>query len=684
MNLQNNELEAGQVLAHGLALVQGLWQHDHPSAHLEIIGIKVGAVGLTVALSPSLGLIAFVHIEYHFRSHSKLFRKLLKRKRKTERMRPWSEKHGNTVLPLRAIVAIFLLSLAIRNSTTTAQQQAACDPGDAAALQEFKADFLENDVFGSWLPETDCCSFVQCNSQGRVEVIVIVADRIGVFPNPNNTGVVGESLGKLTALTSLTLIGVRFYGPIPTAWRSLTGLTLLYGALNNFTGKIPPEIGQLKNLNELKLYVGNLEGSLPATICQLTKLTRLEIESQLLSGPLPPCIIKLVNLQFFSLNDNHFAGPISSNLGGLPSLQSLILENNRFTGSIPPSLGKLSQLQTLRLTNNRLTGSIPADLSKAGALQEITLDNNQLTGTIPVALTKLQQLQTLSINSNRLSGSIPRYIGSFPSLTTVGLSSNRLTGTVPAEIGGLTVSNQTGTVLITIDHNSLSGTLPNTLSNVGSLIASYNRFTGGFPLSLCVNGYSVDLSHNLLDSGAPVGTVPANPKLQILDLSYNQIAGPIPSWLSSVTSLTTLDISNNKFNAGEISASLLGLPVLETLKAFNNLLNSPLPTLAFTSAIRYLDLHSLRLTGTIPADFFPKFPDLDYLDLSQNVLQGPLPSNIAQLTNLFHVDLSSNKLDGQVPDLSALTQLVYLNLTGNMFQEPVPSVPALPIESERV
>lgn len=567
-----------------------------------------------------------------------------------------------------------LTAVAMLLGSATAQQ-AACNAADAAALQDFKADFLENGVFAAWQAGADCCSFVTCNAAGRVTAIVIVADRIGVFPNPNSAGRVGASLGRLEALQSLTLIGVRFFGPIPRAWKALSSLSTLYVSLGNFTGAIPAEIGQLKSLNELLLYVGQLEGPLPAAVCQLALLQRLEIESQQLSGELPSCLPKLTRLRTLSLANNRLAGSIPSALGSVGSLEYLGLNNNLYSQSIPATLGRLSKLQTLRLNDNRLSGFIPPALGDAASLMEINLDDNQITGSIPYSLTMLRNLASLSCNHNRLSGPIPRHIGDFQSLTFLGLSYNRLSGSLPAEIGDLQVSATTGTVGLYIDHNSLSGPLPNTLSNVGTLSASYNRFTGGFPLSLCVSGYNVDLSHNLLDSGAQVGTLPRNSSLQILDLSFNLLPGAIPSWLSSVTSLTYLDISNNRFNAGGIPAQLLALKNLDTFKAADNRLRARLPTGSFQSSITFLDLHNVQLVGSVPAKFFPSFPNLMYLDMSRNGLEGPLPSNINQLIRLFHADLSSNKLVGKVPDLSALTQLTYLNLSGNAFQAPVPSIP---------
>lgn len=55
------------------------------------------------------------------------------------------------------------------------------------------------------------------------------------------------------------------------------------------------------------------------------------------------------------------------------------------------------------------------------------------------------------------------------------------------------------------------------------------------------------------------------------------------------------------------------------------------------------------------------------LKLNGNLLQGNFPSSILSLTNLKKLDLNSNRLTGNVPNLGSLLNLKYLNISNNQF-----------------
>jgi Leucine-rich repeat (LRR) protein len=55
------------------------------------------------------------------------------------------------------------------------------------------------------------------------------------------------------------------------------------------------------------------------------------------------------------------------------------------------------------------------------------------------------------------------------------------------------------------------------------------------------------------------------------------------------------------------------------------------------------------------------------LKLNGNLLKGNFPTSVFSLTNLKKLDLSSNKLYGEIPNLSSLSNLTYLNLSNNDF-----------------
>ncbi|GFQ07717.1 leucine-rich repeat receptor protein kinase exs [Phtheirospermum japonicum] len=110
----------------------------------------------------------------------------------------------------------------------------------------------------------------------------------------------------------------------------------------------------------------------------------------------------------------------------------------------------------------------------------------------------------------------------------------------------------------------------------------------------------------------------------VLDLSNNQLAGEIPSELTTLTGLIGLNLSHNHLR-GEI----------------------PLELASVTSLIG-LNLSHNHLRGKIPGKI-GDMKSLESLDLSNNNLSKTIPESLAKLTFLSHLNLSNNNLSGQIP-----------------------------------
>ncbi|KAJ3676521.1 hypothetical protein LUZ60_003933 [Juncus effusus] len=237
-----------------------------------------------------------------------------------------------------------------------------------------------------------------------------------------------------------------------------------------------------------------------------------------------------------------------------------------------------------------------------------------LTGRLDPSIGRLSSLSELSLVPGRVSGPIPDSISSLTNLRFLALSKNFLTGSIPDSFALL--SN-----LRTLDlsFNQLSGTIPPSIANLPSLSN----------LVLC---------HNLLSSSIPPFR-DSSPLLR-LDLKHNSLTGQVPNLPST---LQYLSLSSNQLT-GQV--------------------DSVLPKL---TRLNYLDLSMNQLEGSIPSSIFT-FP-LNSLQLQRNLFDGPLePKTDVQIP---FVDLSFNRLYGQIPPLMASVAQLYLN--NNRFTGDVPS-----------
>ncbi|KAL1216552.1 LRR receptor-like serine/threonine-protein kinase SIK1 [Cardamine amara subsp. amara] len=216
-------------------------------------------------------------------------------------------------------------------------------------------------------------------------------------------------------------------------------------------------IGKLSALTELSIVPGRIMGALRENISQLKDLRFRAISRNFISGEIPASLGEVRGLRALDLSYNQLTGTISPSIGSLPELSNLILCHNHLTGSIPPFLSQT--LTRIDLKRNSLTGSIsPASLPPS--LQYLSLAWNQLTGPVDRVLLRLNQLNYLDLSLNRLTGIIPGRIVAFP-ITNLQLqryfflNSNRFTGEVPASFVERLLSASIQTLYL--QHNFLTG-----------------------------------------------------------------------------------------------------------------------------------------------------------------------------------------------------------------------------------
>ncbi|KAL5741209.1 hypothetical protein ACOSP7_027941 [Xanthoceras sorbifolium] len=252
-----------------------------------------------------------------------------------------------------------------------------------------------------------------------------------------------------------------------------------------------------------------------------------------------------------------------------------------------------------------------------------------------------------ALNSN-LFGRIPSEIGALSKLTSLTLTENNLTGAIPPEIGNLT-----NLVELYFGGNYLTGPIPPDIGNIRNLQVMYlyeNRLTGSIPLTLL---HLTNLTLLSLSSNQLSGLLPQNfgnlKSLRYLDVRNNSLSGPIPSTLGLISNLIGLRLSYNQFNGS--------IP----------------PEIGANKNLVWLDLSANNIWGTIPHELLTHLNQLDYLNLSTNKLSGQIPDTVGGLISVTNLNLSHNHLSGPIPtELGNCSNLQYLNLSNNCLSGSIP------------
>ncbi|WRX26041.1 Serine-threonine/tyrosine-protein kinase, partial [Theobroma cacao] len=163
------------------------------------------------------------------------------------------------------------------------------------------------------------------------------------------------------------------------------------------------------------------------------------------------------------------------------------------------------------------------------------------------------------------------------------------------------------------------------------------------------------------------GTICHITRLRVFSLEKR---GQIPEELLALRFLTFLKIDQNFFT-GPLPAFIGNMSRLALLSVAQNSLSGPIPKeIGNLKELYMLSLGINNFSGTLP-------PELGNLVELQQLcgFTGEIPSTFANLRNLQIVYASDNALTGKIPDFigNNWTKLASLKLEGNSFEGPIPS-----------
>ncbi|KAL7250428.1 hypothetical protein ACSBR1_012439 [Camellia fascicularis] len=478
-------------------------------------------------------------------------------------------------------------------------------------------------------------------------------------------------LQNLTQLKELHLDWVDISSPLPHALLNLSSLTSLSLGFCQLHGKFLENIFHLPNLQKLIVqYNGDLTGKLP-NFNVTSSLQFLDLSWTSFSGQLPDSIDNLKALNRFYVSSSNFSGSIPASFWNLTKITSLDFSHNVFSGQMPSSILNLAKLIDLDLSVNNFSGQIPNSIGNMSQLAFLDLSGNQLIGPIPLYAVGLSKLTFLGLSNNSLNGTLPSWLFAQPLLVSIDLRNNRLQGPIPRSIYEL--ANLT---YLDLSSNNLGGVVE--LDKLLKL--KYLSL-----LDLSYNGLSLSINNSLNSTALPsleiIGLGSCNltefpnflreqAGLFSLDLSNNKIHGEVPKWVLDVGkfSLTRLDLSHNFLSAGLEQLPWLALQYIDL---HDNLLHGPLPVPPITTTVFLIS--SNKFIGKIPP-LICGLGLLKVLDLSNNSLSGMIPQCLGNLSNSLSVlNLRMNSFHGAFTAIFTKgSTLRNLNLNDNQIEGQVP------------
>ncbi|XP_025888323.1 cuscuta receptor 1-like isoform X2 [Solanum lycopersicum] len=407
----------------------------------------------------------------------------------------------------------------------------------------------------------------------------------------------------------------------------------------------------------------------------------------------------LRNLQFESLNSN--SSRVIQSLKSFSFLKSLSYEDSDLTApTIIYALRNLSTVEYLYLKGSSVNDNFLPNIGQMTSLKVLSMPSGENNGTLPnQGWCELKHIEEVDFLDNNFEGTLPSCLGNLTSLRWLCLAMNYFRGNI--------VSHSIWRRLTSLEYLDIS-------HNQFEVPLSFSQFSNYTKLIYLDVGYSTIIPDTEFQNWIPnfqleffgiygyikLQKLPSflhyQYDLRILVIDENQLQGKFQTWLLENNTrlagfysrdnafdgpfklpsivhlyLETIDVSNNKLN-GHIPANMsLAFPKLSFLNMSQNYLEGPIPSMFCGTHLEFLDLSVNKLSGEVPVDLTIGSPQLLYLRLSNNKLKGHMFLEVKSHVLSF-LYLNGNNFEGPLPENIFLRSLIVLDASRNSFTGEIP------------
>ncbi|GKY94564.1 hypothetical protein MPSEU_000422000 [Mayamaea pseudoterrestris] len=198
---------------------------------------------------------------------------------------------------------------------------------------------------------------------------------------------------------------------------------------------------------------------------------------------------------------------------------------------------------------------------------------------------------------------------------------------------------------------------------VRGLDLSGNELSGPVPEGMVHFPYlqSISISWTNLRGTLPV-ELSEMKQLNSIELHYNQITGTVPIEWYKMRSLQHLNLGDNMIS-GSVPTEIANLLDLKSYFFFTNMITGSIPTeVGVLNSMAYFRVSRNALTGSFPSEAF-SWRSIEEIWLHRNQLTGTISTDFGRLTSLNDMRFQANPLVGTIPtEIYSLPNLERLDL----------------------